>query len=243
MLIDIAPSGLGNIAPYPRALEDYPAFYDAQAHGPGHALNPATAKPYEPQWVPRGDYARVLAEYWADGPDSETPPGHWFVILNAVNDHEALARQLGGAGPELDPLEWDVKAYFTLGGAMHDAAIAAWGIKGAHRTGATDADAAVGGAEPGRRSRGVARRRIALTRRRTAAWHGAEQAPSLAAQDRDRAAGGADYRRPGTVGAGRSGARRRSGGVPTRRPRCVVRRARMIVDVIDTATEGCDDAR
>ena len=129
-LIDIAPSGLGNIAAYPDALEDYPAFYDADPHGPGHALNPATAKPYAPQWVPRGDYARVLAEYWADGPDSETPPGHWFVILNAVNDHEALARRLGGAGPRLDPLEWDVKAYFTLGGAMHDAAIAAWGIKG-----------------------------------------------------------------------------------------------------------------
>ena len=130
VLIDIAPSGLGNIAAYPTAPEDYPAFYDAQAHGPGHARNPATAKPYAPQWVPRGDYARVLAEYWADGPDSETPPGHWFVILNAVNDHEALARRLGGTGPRLEPLEWDVKAYFTLGGAMHDAAIAAWGIKG-----------------------------------------------------------------------------------------------------------------
>ena len=30
----------------------------------------------------------------------------------------------------LDLLEYDVKAYFALGGAMHDAAIAAWGIKG-----------------------------------------------------------------------------------------------------------------
>ena len=27
-------------------------------------------------------------------------------------------------------LEWDVKSYFTLGGALHDAAIAAWSIKG-----------------------------------------------------------------------------------------------------------------
>ena len=27
-------------------------------------------------------------------------------------------------------MEWDVKAYFTLGGAVHDAAISAWGIKG-----------------------------------------------------------------------------------------------------------------
>ena len=83
-----------------------------------------------PQPVPRGDYTRVLAEFWADGPDSETPPGHWFVILNAVNDHDRLVRRLGGEGPVLDPLEWDIKAYFALGGAMHDAAIAAWGIKG-----------------------------------------------------------------------------------------------------------------
>ncbi|MFC6979691.1 hypothetical protein [Microbulbifer taiwanensis] len=33
-------------------------------------------------------------------------------------------------GASLDDLEWDVKAYFALGGAVHDAAIAAWGIKG-----------------------------------------------------------------------------------------------------------------
>ena len=128
--IDIAPSGIGNIPALPRSIEDYPAFYDGNPHGPGHAVNPATGEPYEPQVVPLGDYTRVLAEFWADGPDSETPPGHWFVILNAVSDHRELVRRLGGEGPLLDPLEWDVKTYFALGGAMHDAAIAAWGIKG-----------------------------------------------------------------------------------------------------------------
>ncbi len=128
--MDIAPSGIGNIAALPRRLEDYPAFYDGNPHGPGRTVNPATGKPYRPQIVPRGDYTRVLAEFWADGPDSETPPGHWFVILNEVNDHPALVRRLGGQGPVLGPLEWDVKTYFTLGGAMHDVAIASWGIKG-----------------------------------------------------------------------------------------------------------------
>ena len=128
--MDIAPSGIGNIPALPRSIEDYPAFYDGNPHGPGHAVNPATGEPYEPQVVPLGDYTRVLAEFWADGPDSETPPGHWFVILNAVSDHRELVRRLGGEGPPLDPLEWDVKTYFALGGAMHDAAIAAWGIKG-----------------------------------------------------------------------------------------------------------------
>ena len=128
--IDISPGGIGNIPALPHAFEDHPAFYDPVPWGPGHALNPATGRPYEPQPVPRGDYTRVLAEFWADGPDSETPPGHWFAILNTVNDHEMPVRRMGGEGPVLDPLEWDVKAYFTLGGAMHDAAIAAWGIKG-----------------------------------------------------------------------------------------------------------------
>ena len=93
-------------------------------------MNPITGAPYDTQMVPRGDYTRVLAEFWADGPDSETPPGHWFVILNEINDHPLLEKRYGGIGPELGPLEWDVKAYFALGGAMHDSAVAAWGIKG-----------------------------------------------------------------------------------------------------------------
>ncbi len=130
VLMDIAPSGIGNISALPRRVEDYPSFYDGNPHGPGHRVNPATGEPYVPQVVPRGDYARALAEFWADGPDSETPPGHWYAILNAVSDHEKLVRRLGGEGPVLDPLEWDVKTYFALGGAMHDAAIASWGVKG-----------------------------------------------------------------------------------------------------------------
>ena len=72
----------------------------------------------------------MLAEYWADGPKSETPPGHWNVIANDVSDSAGFERRLGGTGPSLDPLEWDVKAYFTLNGAVHDGAIAAWGLKG-----------------------------------------------------------------------------------------------------------------
>ena len=77
---------LGNVENYPTRFEDYPAFYaaDAAHSGTGYAENPATEAPYEPQIVPRGDYTRVLAEFWADGPDSETPPGHWFVIANEV---------------------------------------------------------------------------------------------------------------------------------------------------------------
>jgi hypothetical protein len=42
--------------------------------GTGRELNPVTGEPYESNVVPAGDYYRVLAEFWADGLDSETPP-------------------------------------------------------------------------------------------------------------------------------------------------------------------------
>ncbi len=132
---DISPASIGNLQ-----LSDYPAsipalrdFYDLENGGdpsPGHNLNPKTGEPYAPQMVPRGDYARILAEFWADGPDSETPPGHWFTILNYVNDQPELVKKFKGQGEVLDDLEWDVKSYLLMGGAMHDVAIAAWGIKG-----------------------------------------------------------------------------------------------------------------
>jgi hypothetical protein len=98
--------------------------------GSGHPENPATGEPYEPNEVLHGDFGRVIAEYWADGPESETPPGHWNVLANAVADAPGFERRLAGRGPVLDRLEWDVKTYFALNGAVHDAAIAAWGLKG-----------------------------------------------------------------------------------------------------------------
>lgn len=131
--IDISPASLGNIIDYPSDRSGYSTFYDRLAGGDastGYSQNPTTGAPYAPQNVLRGDYTRVLAEFWADGPDSETPPGHWFVIMNEVSQHPDFERRYRGAGAELGPLEWDVKAYFALGGAMHDAAIATWSIKG-----------------------------------------------------------------------------------------------------------------
>ena len=98
--------------------------------GNGRLANPATGEPYVPQVVPAGDYYRVLAEFWADGPDSETPPGHWFVLANYVSDHPSFVKRYEGQGEPMDPLEWDVKLYFTLAGAVHDSAVTAWGIKG-----------------------------------------------------------------------------------------------------------------
>ena len=134
-LLDISPASLGNtdMNSFPSTFQEYQSFYnftDGGAVGSGHDLNPITGLAYSPQLVKRGDYARVLAEFWADGPDSETPPGHWFTILNYVSDHPQTVKKFGGQGIVLSDLEWDIKSYLVLGGAMHDSAINIWGIKG-----------------------------------------------------------------------------------------------------------------
>jgi hypothetical protein len=98
--------------------------------GSGHATNPATGSAYAPEVVRAGDFYRTIAEFWADGPKSETPPGHWNVLANAVSDALSPNLRIGGTGPVVDRLEWDVKVYLALNGAVHDAAIAAWGLKG-----------------------------------------------------------------------------------------------------------------
>ena len=97
--------------------------------GHGYAVNPATGSPYTPALVLRGDFGRCLAEFWADGPSSETPPGHWNVLANKVADHALTIKRIGGVGPVVDDLEWDIKVYFALNASLHDAACAAWGVK------------------------------------------------------------------------------------------------------------------
>ncbi len=117
--LDISPAALGNNT---LGTND----------GQGYAVNPVTGQAYVPQVVREGDLGRVLAEFWADGPHSETPPGHWNVLANQVGDSAGFVKQIGGTGPVVDDLEWDVKLYFALNGAVHDAAITAWGLKNAY---------------------------------------------------------------------------------------------------------------
>ena len=97
--------------------------------GSGWGVNPATGMPYADNIVNRGDYGRVLAEFWADGPRSETPPGHWNTIANEVSDHPLLQKRIGGTGNLVDDLEWDVKMYFALNAGAHDAAVSSWDAK------------------------------------------------------------------------------------------------------------------
>lgn len=117
----------------PTTVDTSPAASGHEAlgsnEGKGWGTNPVTHQPYASQLVPRSDVARVMAEYWADGPGSETPPGQWNVLANGVSDTPGFERKLFGRGDPLDPLSWDVHLYLALNGALHDAAIAAWDIK------------------------------------------------------------------------------------------------------------------
>ena len=63
------------------------------------------------------DKQKTIAEYWADGPNSELPPGHWnlFAQYVSLRDNHSL--------------DDDVKMFFALDNAMLDASIAAWDAK------------------------------------------------------------------------------------------------------------------
>jgi len=63
------------------------------------------------------DAAKVKAEYWADGPKSEFPPGHMALFA------QALSRMRG------DTVDQDAKLFFALGNALMDASISAWASK------------------------------------------------------------------------------------------------------------------
>src|SRR5262249_50421971 len=117
----------------PATLDSSPAGFGNDPlgtnNGAGYPMNPVTHQPYTPMPVKRADFGRVIAEFWADGPSSETPPGHWNLMANAIADNPLTVKRIGGVGPIVNDLEWDVKAYFAVNGATHDAAVECWGTK------------------------------------------------------------------------------------------------------------------
>ncbi|MGE0313855.1 MAG: vanadium-dependent haloperoxidase [Lautropia sp.] len=60
---------------------------------------------------------KVIAEYWADGPHSELPPGHWCLFAEMVSVRDA------------HDLDRDVRMFFALSNAVLDASIAIWDAK------------------------------------------------------------------------------------------------------------------
>jgi hypothetical protein len=68
------------------------------------------------------DRQKVIAEYWADGPHTELPPGHWNLFAQWVSQRDG------------NSLRDDVWMLFAMNNALLDAAIATWGacISGWH---------------------------------------------------------------------------------------------------------------
>lgn len=116
LMIDTSPGGYGNNS---LGTND----------GAGYQSNPVTGEAYTPVMVNQADFGRIMAEYWADGPASETPPGHWNTIAHETMDRPDFDRRYAGEGEPLDELEYDVKLHLALNGGLHDAAIVAWELK------------------------------------------------------------------------------------------------------------------
>ena len=63
------------------------------------------------------DRKKAIAEYWADGPASETPPGHWNLHAKFVSTRDGMN------------VDKDAKLFFALNNAELDASIATWEAK------------------------------------------------------------------------------------------------------------------
>jgi hypothetical protein len=63
------------------------------------------------------DAQKMIAEYWADGPRSELPPGHWDLFAQFVSARDE------------NDLNDDVKMFFAMTNAIFDAGIVAWDAK------------------------------------------------------------------------------------------------------------------
>jgi hypothetical protein len=63
------------------------------------------------------DLHKTIAYYWADGPGSELPPGHWAMVAQA-------ASRAGGLS-----LDVNAKGFFALANALLDTSISTWNTK------------------------------------------------------------------------------------------------------------------
>ncbi len=68
------------------------------------------------------DTTKTIADYWANGPHSETPPGHWEIFAQFVAAQYVSAR-------DKHALDIDVVGFFILSNAIFDAGIACWECK------------------------------------------------------------------------------------------------------------------
>ncbi|HEY6409096.1 MAG TPA: vanadium-dependent haloperoxidase [Ktedonobacteraceae bacterium] len=68
------------------------------------------------------DTTKTISGYWANGPHSETPPGHWELFAQFASA-QFISHQ------NKHDISGDVKMFFALSNAVFDAGIAAWDAK------------------------------------------------------------------------------------------------------------------
>ena len=122
---DVTPFAIGDGAAFrpvaPPQLGDFSAYTDATG------FTSTNDEAYRSQFAEVAAISatltaeqKAIAEYWADGPLSSTPPGHWNEFA-----HDLSARETYG-------LADDVKMFFALNNALFDTGIAVWDAKYAH---------------------------------------------------------------------------------------------------------------
>jgi hypothetical protein len=104
----------------PFALASASQFRPGPPAAPDTAAYLAQARRIVELQAALGDEEKVSAEYWADGPSTDQPPGHWVRFALTVSERD------------LHTLDDDVKLFFALAVALGDAAIAAWDAKRAY---------------------------------------------------------------------------------------------------------------
>jgi hypothetical protein len=118
----------GNVVPFalkrPRQFRPIPPAYYPTTPPPPFPPNKALYKE-QAEYIIRvtknlDDRKKSIAEYWADGPASETPPGHWNLHAKVVSNRDAMG------------IDKDAKLFFALNNALLDASIAVWECKRAY---------------------------------------------------------------------------------------------------------------
>jgi hypothetical protein len=89
--------------------------------GPPAALNTpaftAQAQQIVDMLINLTEKQKCIAEYWADGPNSELPPGHWNLFAQVISERDKHDN------------DKDVRLFFALTNAVFDAGIATWECK------------------------------------------------------------------------------------------------------------------
>lgn len=112
----------GFIAPHWRHVVPFAMTSSSQFRpGPPAALNTpaftAQAQQIVDLLINLTEKQKCIAEYWADGPNSELPPGHWNLFAQVISERDKHDN------------DKDVRLFFALTNAVFDAGIATWECK------------------------------------------------------------------------------------------------------------------